>query len=39
VAVAVEPHVVGVRDSKNPAGGTLSFPASAWSSFSQGLKP
>ncbi|NUT51324.1 MAG: DUF397 domain-containing protein [Saccharothrix sp.] len=38
VAVAVGPHVVGVRDSKNPEGGTLSFPSSAWAGFSRALK-
>lgn len=38
VAVAVGRHDVGVRDSKNPAGGTLNFPASAWSGFHRGIK-
>ncbi|MEV0360035.1 DUF397 domain-containing protein [Nocardia sp. NPDC050697] len=28
----------GVRDSKNPGAGHLSFPATAWSAFVAGLK-
>lgn len=27
------PGTVGVRDSKNPAGGALDFTSSAWSAF------
>jgi Domain of unknown function (DUF397) len=31
--------VVGVRDSKNPAGGVLAIPATAWASFTDRVKP
>ena len=29
---------VGLRDSKNPAGGTLTIPPASWASFGQTLK-
>ncbi|WP_443033527.1 DUF397 domain-containing protein [Streptomyces sp. CA2R101] len=32
------PGVVPVRDSKNPAGGVLLFPAAAWSGFMATVK-
>lgn len=32
------PDVVGVRDSKDPAGPALVFPRTAWRAFVQGLK-
>ncbi|MGA5560252.1 DUF397 domain-containing protein [Streptomyces platensis] len=32
------PGAVPVRDSKNPAGGVLLFPAAAWSAFIGGVK-
>ncbi|WP_326623622.1 DUF397 domain-containing protein [Streptomyces decoyicus] len=32
------PGVVPVRDSKNPTGGVLLFPAPAWSGFIGGVK-
>lgn len=32
------PGVVPVRDSKNPAGPALVFPAAAWSAFVAGVK-
>ncbi|MFD0199302.1 MULTISPECIES: DUF397 domain-containing protein [Saccharothrix] len=31
-------HGVGVRDSKNPAGGTLWVGSAAWSGFLAGVK-
>ncbi|MFJ5799495.1 DUF397 domain-containing protein [Streptomyces decoyicus] len=31
------PGVVPVRDSKNPTGGVLLFPAAAWSAFIGGV--
>lgn len=33
VEVAFSGLVAGVRDSKNPVGGPLAFPASAWQRF------
>lgn len=33
VEVAFSGLVAGVRDSKNPLGGPLAFPASAWQRF------
>ncbi|MFD9966398.1 DUF397 domain-containing protein [Amycolatopsis sp. NPDC058986] len=33
VEVAVAPSVVGVRDTKDRQGGTLTVPAAAWSAF------
>ncbi|MGW7052118.1 DUF397 domain-containing protein [Streptomyces sp. NPDC054887] len=33
-----DPRIVPVRDSKNPAGPALVFPAAAWSAFVGGLK-
>lgn len=38
VELAVRPGGTGVRDSKNPAGGTLIFARSAWNAFSSTLK-
>ncbi|MEV5571279.1 DUF397 domain-containing protein [Spirillospora sp. NPDC052269] len=38
VAVARFPHVVAVRDSKNPKGGNLAFTLQAWQAFSQDVK-
>jgi hypothetical protein len=35
VEVAWAPDVAAVRDSKNPAGGMLTVPGSAWQSFLQ----
>jgi hypothetical protein len=32
------PGLVPVRDSKNPEGGALIFPAAAWGEFVAGLK-
>ncbi|MEW2380888.1 DUF397 domain-containing protein [Micromonospora sp. NPDC047707] len=33
VEIATLPRVVGVRDSKDPAGPVLLFPPHAWASF------
>ncbi|MFD9890580.1 DUF397 domain-containing protein [Amycolatopsis sp. NPDC059027] len=33
VEVAVAPGIVGVRDTKDRQGGTLTVPAAAWSAF------
>ncbi|MFE0025886.1 DUF397 domain-containing protein [Amycolatopsis sp. NPDC059021] len=33
VEVAVSPGIVGVRDTKDRQGGTLTVPAAAWSAF------
>jgi hypothetical protein len=33
VEVAVAPVVVGIRDTKDRDGGTLTVPAAAWSAF------
>ena len=33
VEVALGPHQVGVRDSKNVQGPTLEFPAASWRAF------
>lgn len=38
VEVATFENTVWVRDSKNPHGPTLSFTASAWRSFTRGLR-
>lgn len=32
------PHIVAVRDSKNPSGPALSVSGQAWSSFVRGIK-
>jgi len=32
------PGIVAVRDSKNPGGGILVFPAGAWRAFVAGLR-
>lgn len=32
------PHVVAVRDSKDPDGGTLTFSPAVWSSFVDSVK-
>nr|WP_184695508.1 DUF397 domain-containing protein [Saccharothrix tamanrassetensis] len=36
VEVAFAGAAVGVRDSKNPAAGTLAFPAARWAFFLRG---
>jgi hypothetical protein len=36
VEIALTTALVGVRDTKDPDGGRLSFPASAWRAFSRG---
>jgi hypothetical protein len=33
VEVAFVPETIAVRDSKNPTGPALAFPATAWSAF------
>lgn len=33
VEVATQPHLVLVRDSKDPRGGSLSFTPAAWAAF------
>jgi hypothetical protein len=38
VEVADTAHVVLVRDTKDRDGGTLAIPASAWQTFTDGLK-
>jgi hypothetical protein len=38
VEVAISEEVVGVRDSKNPAGAMLMFDADAWRGFIDSLK-
>ena len=38
VEVGARPGVVGVRDSKNPAGGVLALPAAGWASFTDQVK-
>lgn len=38
VEVASLPGAVAVRDSKDPDGGALTFPAGAWRSFLAGVK-
>ncbi len=38
VEIADSPAHVAVRDSKNSAGGTLSFPATAFAAFLAALK-
>ncbi|WP_204004796.1 DUF397 domain-containing protein, partial [Micromonospora lutea] len=38
VEVALTPHAVGIRDSKDPAGPALAVDASAWTAFISGVK-
>ncbi|MGW1680022.1 DUF397 domain-containing protein [Saccharopolyspora sp. NPDC002376] len=38
VEVALEPEVVGVRDSKDRDGAVLAFPRSQWVAFVSGLR-
>ncbi|MCI2419038.1 DUF397 domain-containing protein [Saccharopolyspora sp. K220] len=38
VEVAVTPEVVGVRDTKDRTGGTLTFTRPQWSSFLETLR-
>jgi len=38
VEVAVLPHAVAVRDSKDPAGPALVFTPSEWAAFLAGVK-
>ncbi|TQS41845.1 DUF397 domain-containing protein [Cryptosporangium phraense] len=38
VEVAETPSVIGVRDSKNPGGAVLRYPAAGWSAFLAGIK-
>jgi hypothetical protein len=39
VEVATDlPHIVAVRDSKNPSGPALSFGSEEWSAFAAGVK-
>lgn len=38
VEVAAGPTRVGVRDSKDPAGAVLAFPAATWAVFVAGLR-
>ncbi|MBF6507859.1 DUF397 domain-containing protein [Nocardia farcinica] len=38
VEVALEPEVVGVRDSKDPGGAVLAFPRRQWMAFVSGLR-
>lgn len=38
VEVAEFPGAVAVRDSKDPEGGALAFPAEAWRSFILGIR-
>jgi Domain of unknown function (DUF397) len=38
VEVAAARPVVGVRDSKDPAGPVLSYPARSWAAFLAGLR-
>jgi hypothetical protein len=39
VEVAAAGGMVAVRDSKDPAGPVLGFPAAGWQSFVDGLRP
>jgi hypothetical protein len=39
VEIGARRGVVGVRDSKNPAGGILAVPATVWASFTTRVKP
>lgn len=39
VEVGVRRGVVGVRDSKNPAGGVLAVPTTAWALFTDRVRP
>ncbi|MER5389886.1 DUF397 domain-containing protein [Saccharopolyspora sp. NPDC002686] len=38
VEVALEPEVVGVRDSKDRGGAVLTFPRGQWVAFVSGLR-
>jgi hypothetical protein len=38
VEVSVRTGEVGIRDSKNPAAGTLALPAIAWTAFTDRVK-
>ncbi len=38
VEVAPRPGGLLVRDSKDPSGGVLSFPAAAWSAFAEDVR-
>lgn len=38
VEVAHSPSIVGVRDSKNPAAGTLTVPRHAWAAFLERIR-
>ncbi|MDA3625055.1 DUF397 domain-containing protein [Saccharopolyspora sp. WRP15-2] len=38
VEVALEPEVVGVRDSKDRGGAVLTFPRAQWVAFISGLR-
>ena len=38
VEVADLAGTIGVRDSKAPAGTVLTFPAAAWSAFTEGVQ-
>lgn len=38
VEVGARQSAVGIRDSKNPAGGVLALPATAWTSFTDRVK-
>ncbi|MCU1682127.1 MAG: hypothetical protein JWQ81_2866 [Amycolatopsis sp.] len=39
VEVAFVPTAVAVRDSKNPTGPALAFPANAWRAFQHAVRP
>ena len=39
VEVAVDADAVAVRDSKDPAGPVLVFPAGAWTAFANAVPP
>ena len=38
VEVGTRQGIVGIRDSKNPAGGLLVLPAGGWASFTDRVK-
>jgi hypothetical protein len=38
VEVGARRSSVGIRDSKNPAAGTLALPATAWATFTDRVK-
>lgn len=38
VELSVGPAGAGIRDSKNPAAGTLALPAAEWSAFLAAIK-